>query len=63
MEFTLSGFEPIADRVYRAVAQPASVNIGLVVGSTGALLIDTGNSPAQGAMIRDAAQAVAGTYR
>jgi len=60
VEFTLSGFEPIADRVYRAVAQPASVNIGLVVGSTGALLIDTGNSPAQGAMIRDAAQAVAG---
>lgn len=60
MEFTLSAFEPIADRVYRAVAQPASVNIGLVVGTTGALVVDTGSSPAQGAAIREAAQAVAG---
>lgn len=56
----LGAFEPIADGVYRAVAEPASVNIGLVVGDTGALLIDTGSSPAQGRAIRAAAQAVAG---
>ncbi len=60
MQFSLSAFEPIADRVYRAVAQPASVTIGLVVGTTGALVVDTGSSPAQGAAIRAAAQTVAG---
>ncbi|MDO5534859.1 MAG: MBL fold metallo-hydrolase [Propionibacteriaceae bacterium] len=60
MDFSLSAFEPIADRVYRAVAQPEAVNIGLVVGTTGALLVDTGSSPEQGRTIREAAQAVAG---
>lgn len=60
MEFSLSEFAPIADRVYVAVAEPEAVNIGLVVGSTGALLIDTGSSPEQGAAIRAAARAVAG---
>ena len=47
-------WQQIADGVYRLVAEPASVNIGLVVGSEGALLIDTGSSPAQGAQLRDA---------
>lgn len=60
MDFALSAFSAVADRVYVAVAQPASVNIGLVVGSAGALVIDTGSSPAQGAAIREAAQTVAG---
>lgn len=60
MEFSLSAFEPIADRVYLAIAEPESVNIGLVVGTTGALVIDTGSSPEQGRAIREAAQAVAG---
>lgn len=59
MEFSLTEFEPVADRVYVAVAQPESVNIGLVVGTTGALVIDTGSSPAQGEAIRAAAQAIA----
>lgn len=60
MQFSLGEFEPIADRVHVAVAEPASVNIGLVVGDTGALVIDTGSSPEQGRAIRAAAQAVAG---
>lgn len=60
MEFSLGEFEAVADRVYVAVAEPESVNIGLVVGTTGALLIDTGSSPEQGQAIRAAAQAVAG---
>ena len=34
--------------VYRAVAEPESVNLGLVVGRTGALLVDTGSSPGPG---------------
>ncbi|MFT3875300.1 MAG: MBL fold metallo-hydrolase [Propioniciclava sp.] len=60
MDFALSAFSAVADRVYVAVAQPAGVNIGLVVGTTGALLVDTGSSPAQGAEIRRAAAAIAG---
>jgi glyoxylase-like metal-dependent hydrolase (beta-lactamase superfamily II) len=44
----------VADRVYRLVAEPAAVNIGLVVGDEGALLVDTGSSPDQGAEIRAA---------
>ncbi len=60
MQFSLTSFEPLRPGSWRAVAQPAAVNIGLVAGSTGALLIDTGSSPAQGAEIRAAAEAVAG---
>lgn len=53
-------FHPVADGVYVAVAEPASVNLGLVVGETGALVVDTGSSPAQGAAVRRAAEEVAG---
>lgn len=49
LDWRLGRWEAIADGVYRMVAEPASVNLGLVVGSAGALLIDTGSSPAQGA--------------
>lgn len=59
-EFSLSPFEPLADRVWRAVAEPETVTVGLVAGDEGALVVDTGSSPAQGAAIRAAAQAVAG---
>lgn len=58
MEFTLTPFVPVADRVFVAVAEPATVNVGLVVGTTGALLVDTGSSPAQGRAIREAAASV-----
>lgn len=60
MEFSLAPFVPVADRVYVAVAQPASVNIGLVVGTNAALVVDTGSSPAQGRAILAAAREVAG---
>lgn len=60
MDFSLGGFEAVADRVYVAVAEPASVNIGLVVGTTGALVIDTGSSPAQGKAILASARQIAG---
>lgn len=49
MEFSLSEFEPVGDRVHVAVAEPEGVNVGLVVGSTGALLVDTGSSPSRAA--------------
>lgn len=60
MDFSLTPFEAVADRVYVAVAEPATVNVGLVVGTTGALLVDTGSSPAQGRAIRAAAASVLG---
>jgi len=60
MEFSLGAFEPVADRVWRAVAEPASVNIGLVAGDAGCLVVDTGSTPAQGRAIRDAAERLAG---
>lgn len=57
VEFNLGPFEAVADRVYVAVAQPDAVNIGLVVGTTGALVVDTGSSPEQGGAILAAATA------
>ncbi|MDN5571854.1 MAG: MBL fold metallo-hydrolase [Propionibacteriaceae bacterium] len=56
----LGPFEAVADRVYVAVAEPAAVNIGLVVGSQAALVVDTGSSPAQGAEILASAREMAG---
>lgn len=58
-QFSLGEFRPVAEQVFVAVAEPASVNIGLVVGPTGSLVIDTGSSPEQGAAIRSAAQSFA----
>ncbi len=56
----LGGWEELGDRTWRAVAEPESVTIGLVAGTKGALVIDTGSSPAQGAQIRRTAEEVAG---
>lgn len=60
MTFALTPFSPVADRVYTAVAEPATVTVGLVVGDEAALLIDAGSAPAQGAEILAAARRVAG---
>jgi glyoxylase-like metal-dependent hydrolase (beta-lactamase superfamily II) len=54
-------FTQLRPRVYLAVAQPAAVNIGLVTGDDGCLLIDAGPGPSQGAELRAAAEALAGT--
>lgn len=56
----LGPWEAIGERIWRAVAEPEAVSIGLVAGSAGALVIDTGSTPAQGAEIRRTAEAVAG---
>lgn len=53
--FHLGDWRQVADGVYVAVAEPASVNIGLIIGTDAALIVDTGSSPEQGAAIRDAA--------
>lgn len=61
MTFELGPFTAIADRVFIARAEPASVTIGLLVGEESALVIDTGSSPTQGAAILAAAQEQAGS--
>ena len=43
----------VRDGVYVTTLEPASVNCGLVVGTSGALLIDTGSSLEQGRALRD----------
>lgn len=59
MKFDLTPFSAIAAGVYTAVAEPAAVTIGLIVGEQAALLIDAGSSPNQGAEILAAARMVA----
>ena len=59
-QFSLGEFTHVADQVFVAVAEPAAVNIGLVVGPSGCLVIDTGSSPEQGAAVRAAAERFAG---
>ncbi|OMG59044.1 hypothetical protein BJN44_03125 [Tessaracoccus sp. ZS01] len=51
---------PVTDRVFMTTVEPHRVNIGLIVGDTGAMLIDTGNSPEQGAEVLASATALAG---
>jgi glyoxylase-like metal-dependent hydrolase (beta-lactamase superfamily II) len=58
--FTLQRWREVASGVFVAVAEPDSVNLGLVVGSERALLVDTGSSPAQGRAVRDSLGAVGG---
>ncbi|WP_052462568.1 MBL fold metallo-hydrolase [Nigerium massiliense] len=58
VDFSLTPFEPLAEDIFRAVAEPAGVTIGLIVGQTGALVVDTGSSPNQGWEIRAAAERV-----
>jgi glyoxylase-like metal-dependent hydrolase (beta-lactamase superfamily II) len=48
----LGSWREVRSGVYVAIAEPESVNLGLIVGSRGALLVDTGSSPAQGRTLR-----------
>lgn len=57
-DFALGPWQEIVPGVYRAVAEPESVNLGLVVGTEAALLVDTGSSPAQGRAVRASVAAV-----
>jgi glyoxylase-like metal-dependent hydrolase (beta-lactamase superfamily II) len=45
-------WRPVRDGVYVTTLEPATVNCGLVVGTAGALLVDSGSSPDQGAALR-----------
>ena len=50
----------LASRVWVGVVEPESVNVGLVAGRDGAVLVDCGSSPAQGSALRAAAEQTAG---
>lgn len=54
----LGAWRQIAPGIHLAVAEPDTVNIGLIVGSERSLVIDTGSDPAQGASIRAAVATV-----
>jgi hypothetical protein len=56
--FAVGAWRELAAGVYLATAEPESVNIGLVVGTKTALLVDTGSSPAQGRIIRESLSSV-----
>lgn len=53
-------WQEVRDGVYVAKLQPASVNVGLIVGQDGVVLIDAGSSPAQGREIAESAAELAG---
>jgi glyoxylase-like metal-dependent hydrolase (beta-lactamase superfamily II) len=54
----LGPWREIRSGVYVAVAEPESVNLGLIVGSRRTLLVDTGSSPAQGRTLRSSVDAL-----
>ena len=54
----LGPWREVRSGVFVAVAEPESVNLGLIVGSQRTLLVDTGSSPAQGRTLRAACGAV-----
>jgi glyoxylase-like metal-dependent hydrolase (beta-lactamase superfamily II) len=55
---TLGPWREVRSGVYVAVAEPESVNLGLIVGSQRSLLVDTGSSPAQGRALRSSVGAL-----
>jgi glyoxylase-like metal-dependent hydrolase (beta-lactamase superfamily II) len=54
----LGAWSELADGVWVLVGEPASVNLGLIIGSDRALLVDAGSSPAQGHALRKAVASV-----
>ena len=54
----LGPWRELRSGLYVALAEPESVNLGLIVGSHGALLVDTGSTPAQGRALRASLAAV-----
>ncbi len=56
--FSLGAWTEVANGVWRSVVEPEAVNVGLVVGRDGCLLVDCGSSPAHGALIRQSIASV-----
>ena len=58
MDFSLTPFAELRPGIWRAIAQPAAVNVVLIAGSSGSVVVDTGSSPAQGRAIRASAEEI-----
>jgi glyoxylase-like metal-dependent hydrolase (beta-lactamase superfamily II) len=56
--FSIGPWRELAAGVLVAVAEPDAVNLGLVLGTERALLVDTGSSPAQGRAVRQSVASV-----
>jgi len=54
----LGPWREVASGVFVAVAEPHTVNLGLILGSERCLLVDTGSTPAQGAAVRESVRTV-----
>lgn len=54
------GFTLVADRVWTTGWAAAGANVTVIAGEDSAVIVDTGGSPAEGAALRRAAEAVAG---
>lgn len=50
--FEIGTWQQLREGVYHATLEPAGVNVGLVVGESACLLVDTGSSPEQGRELR-----------
>ena len=51
---------PVTDRVFVTTVEPHAVNVGLIVGDTAAMLVDSGNTAEQGAELLASANERAG---
>ena len=58
VRFAVAPWREIRSGVYVAVAEPESVNLGLIVGAERTLLVDTGSNPDQGRTLRESLIAV-----
>jgi glyoxylase-like metal-dependent hydrolase (beta-lactamase superfamily II) len=56
--FALGPWREVRSGVYVAVAEPESVNLGLIVGSQRIMLVDSGSSPEQGRKVRESLVAI-----
>lgn len=55
-----TAWTPVTDRVFVTTVEPHGANVGLVVGDTSALLVDSGNTPEQGRDLLVSAAELAG---
>ena len=60
MQISHQPWRPVTDKIWVSVAQPASVNIGLVAGDDHVMMIDTGSTPEQGRQLAASAAELLG---
>lgn len=58
--WTLGTWQPVAENIWVMTVEPATVNIGLIVGTEHVMLVDTGASPDHGRAIAESARDLVG---